>query len=263
MIPVWPDQKDNEELEELARKWTTTGLTRLLFPTSNNIDRNELRTRLGLVGVNKDDEYFDRMVVRVKELRSDAQKYYETRISTVIIDCMNSMLTTCTFANLDHMLLWYKKHGGNPLNLSILWYSVYGKFGEIEMRSFKKEVADDYMRMKGLKYLEDEYLNGLRGHDKVGCFESLVSHAKTAVSKKINYTGKESHGWQIKTKRSKKEMKGQKRYKRKRADTTLGSFAFHERNEEELFHPDKILRENKVIKSKILMKLKYRDCSLR
>ena len=41
------------------------------------------------------------------------------------------------------------------------------------MQTFIEEIASDYMRMKGLKYISNKNLNGLKGKETVGCFAGL------------------------------------------------------------------------------------------
>ena len=241
MIPIWPDQETNQDLRELAQHWTTVGHTKVLFPSCLRIKTHDLRTRIGLMAVGKDSSYFELLKTKVEELRKDALTYFITKVGTLSVKKINELMPNVVIADFNHLKIWFRNHGSSEIYLAKLWMAFHGQFDEVEKRGYMKRLSEEYMEMKAIRYIENEPLPGLAGHDKVGCYEALASHAKSKLLAGLNYAGSKSHGWTIKLNRTEDEMKGQKRFKRREAGVTLGSFAEHKATKKVLLNPQEVL----------------------
>ena len=162
------------------------------------------------------------------ELRRDALDYFRTKLGIVIVGKLNSLFDGVLLADIAHMNRWFKQHGGTLSNLTKIWFVLFGQFGGASIRTYIKKVADEYMSTKGIKYVANKNLNGLADKEKIGCYEDLVSHAKTLIVKSVNYNSKTRHGWTIKLQRTKLEIDAKTRYKKRKSDKTLESFAVRE-----------------------------------
>ena len=224
-LDIWPDEKIDIDLKELAHHWRTVGHSKRLFSSATTPTIAEVRTQLGLYAIGRDEKFFKKVSKKLWELRKDCLTYLTSKIRNQIIEKMNKLVVNSMFTDMYHLKHWYRQFGGTEDNLARMWMAIYGQFGSPEMRLFMKRISDEYMNLKGLKYIDDEDLTGLPGREKVGCYEGLASHAKSVIVKGINDVGSRSHGWRLKMQRIEEEMDEKTRYHRRKYDNTLGAFA--------------------------------------
>ena len=103
MLPVWPDQENNAELQHLANHWTTTGHSKVLFHPCLGVKSDNIRTSLGIYAAGKDEQFFCWTKEKVIELRKDALAYFKTKLGIVIVNCLISLLDNVVLADVAHM----------------------------------------------------------------------------------------------------------------------------------------------------------------